>query len=298
MSKTVFLNPGHGGSDSGAVANGFKEKDLNLTIALACRDELKRHGVRVVMGRDKDVDRTSGEVISICNSCGAELAVDIHNNAGKGDGAEVYYYSGGGESLELANAVLAEIVKLGQNSRGAKTKVSSDGSEYYYFIRETNCPAVIVECAFVDNRTDMKIIDTTKEQKAMGVAIAKGILKTLGIDYKTESVEKVTTNFEVAGVQALLRQAYAQGIVKTFVKPIDNKKGKLTNSAILEAKKALGVKNPDYTITLDFIADLEHLVNVKREENFEKARKDVNKDGKVNIKDATTLQKELAGIEE
>lgn len=104
----------------------------------------------------------------------------------------------------------------------------------------------------------------------------------------------IMDNFETAGVQALLRQAYAQGIVKTFVKPIDNKVGKLTKSAILEAKKALGVKNPDYTITLDFIANLEHLVNVKREENFEKARKDVNKDGKVNIKDATALQKEIA----
>lgn len=294
MSKTVFLNAGHGGSDSGAVANGFKEKDLNLTIALSCRDELKRHNVKVVMGRDKDVDRTSGEIIEICNDSNADLAVDIHNNAGGGDGAEVFYYSGGGTSETLADNILAEIVKIGQNSRGAKTKVSSDGSEYYYFIRETNCPAVIVECAFVDNRTDMKIIDTTKEQKSMGVAIAKGVLKTLGIAYKAENTEKVTTNFEIAGVQALLRQAYAQGIVKTFVKPIDNKAGNLTKSAILEAKKALGVKNPDDKITLDFIADLEHLVNVKREENFEKARKDVNKDGKVNIKDATALQKELA----
>lgn len=296
MSKTVFLNPGHGGSDPGAVANGFKEKDLNLIIALSCRDELKRHDVKVAMGRDKDVDRTSSEIIEICNGSNADLAVDVHNNAGGGDGAEVYYYSGGGTSKTLANNILAEVIKVGQNSRGIKTKVSSDGSDYFYFIRETNCPAVIVECAFVDNKTDIKIIDTAAEQKAMGVAIAKGVLKTLGIAYKAESTEKVATNFEIAGVQALLRQAYAQGVVKTFVKPIDNQKGKLTNSAILEAKKALGVKNPDYTITLDFIANLEHLVNVKRGENFEKARKDVNKDGKVNIKDATALQKELAGM--
>ncbi len=105
-------------------------------------------------------------------------------------------------------------------------------------------------------------------------------------------------NFEAAGVQALLRQAYAQGIVNTFVKPIDNKIGKLTNAAILEAKAALGVKNPDYTITLDFIADLEHLVNVTREANFDKARKDVNQDGRVNVRDATALQKEIAGIED
>lgn len=295
--KTVFLNPGHGGSDPGAVANGFKEKDLNLTIALSCRDELKRHGVRVVMGRETDVDRTSSQIIEACNFSGATLAVDIHNNAGKGDGAEVYFYSGGGTSEELANAILAEVVKLGQNSRGAKTQLNDDGSDYYYFIRETNCPAVIVESAFVDNREDMKIIDTVPEQKAMGVAIAKGILKVLGVTYNTET----KANFEVAGVQALLRQAYAQGIIKTFVKPIDNKKGKLTKAAILEAKEYLGVKNPDTSLSVSFIADLEHAVNVMRIAKEaalkEKAAGDINGDGKVNVKDVSTLQKKLAGKE-
>ena len=184
MAKTVFLNPGHGGSDPGACANGFKEKDLNLTITLACRDELKRHGVNVVMGRDKDVDRTSKQIIKACNSSGAELAIDIHNNAGGGDGAEIYYYSGGGTSKTLAQNILNCIVAIGQNSRGIKTRKGSNGSEYYYFIRETSMPAVIVECAFVDNRTDMNVLDTTAEQKQMGVAVAKGILKTLGIAYK------------------------------------------------------------------------------------------------------------------
>ena len=261
MNKTVFLNPGHGGSDPGAVANNFKENDLNLKIALSCRDELKRHNVKVIMSREKDTDLTSGEVIKMCNSSDASLAVDIHNNAGKGDGAEVYYYSGGGTSKELAEAILAEIVKLGQNSRGVKTKVDSDGSDYYYFIRQTSMPAVIVECAFVDNPEDMKILDTESEQKAMGVAIAKGILKILGVAYKSNTSN---ANLTVAGVQALLRQAYAQGIVKTFVKPIDNKKGKLTNAAILEAKKFLGEDAADTTYDLEFIQKLEHQVNLKR----------------------------------
>lgn len=191
MTKTVFLNAGHGGSDPGAVGiNGIKEKDVNLTVALACRDELKRHGVTVYMGRSTDVDRTSSQIIEVCNSCGADIAVDIHANAGKGDGAEVFYYSGGGESKELAKAILDEIVKLGQNSRGIKTKVDDNGNDYYYFIRETSMPAVIVECAFLDNKTDVKIIDTTAEQKKFGVAIAKGILKQLGIAYKAPATTK------------------------------------------------------------------------------------------------------------
>lgn len=196
MSKKVFLNAGHGGSDPGAVGiNGIKEKDVNLTVALACRDELKRHGVTVYMGRSTDADRTSSQIIEVANSCGASLAVDIHANAGKGDGAEVFYYSGGGESKELAKAILGEIVKLGQNSRGIKTKVDGNGKDYYYFIRETSMPAVLVETAFLDS-SDVKIIDTTAEQKKFGVAIAKGILKQLGIAYKAPATTKpaATTN--------------------------------------------------------------------------------------------------------
>ncbi len=108
--------------------------------------------------------------------------------------------------------------------------------------------------------------------------------------------ESTVQNFETAGVQALLRQAYAQGIVKTFVKPIDNKTGSLTKTAILEAKAVLGIKNPDTSVDLKFFVDLEHLVNVRREENFDKARGDVNKDGKVDITDATAIQKKIAGL--
>lgn len=187
MPNDVFLAVGHGGSDPGAVANGIKEKDANLTIALACQKELVRHGVTVGMSRAKDEDESLREQINECNKFAPELAVNIHNNAGGGDGAEVFYHYGGGKGKTLAENILAEIKAIGQNSRGAKTKTEG-GVDYYGFIRETVAPAVIVECAFLDNKEDVKIIDTKAEQEAMGVAIAKGILKTMGIAYKAEAV--------------------------------------------------------------------------------------------------------------
>ena len=197
MAKKVFLSAGHGGSDPGAVGNGFKEKDLNLSITLACEAELVRHGVEVKMNRTTDVDISWEKEVSNCNSYSPDLAVNIHNNAGGGDGAEVFHHYGGGTGKTLANNILAEIVAIGQNSRGAKTKRLSNGADYYYFIREISAPSVIVECAFVDNATDIKVIDTAAEQKAMGVAIAKGILKTLGISYKAQTqtqAQKPETN--------------------------------------------------------------------------------------------------------
>lgn len=186
----VFIGVGHGGADSGAFANGVKEKDLNLPIALACNEVLARHGVITLMSRTTDENDTLNEEIRECNAFSPDLAIDIHNNAGGGDGAETFYHYLGGASKTLAENVLAEIVAIGQNSRGAKIKKGSDGRDYYGFIRETYAPAVIVECAFVDNAADLAIIDTEAERKVMGTAIAKGILKTLGIAYAEPAVEK------------------------------------------------------------------------------------------------------------
>lgn len=195
----IFLGVGHGGSDPGAVANGLREKDLNLAIALACRDVLERHGITVLMSRTKDENDDISEEIRECNAYSPDLAIDIHNNAGGGNGAEVYYYHGGGTSKVLAQNILNDIVKIGQNSRGIKTKLNANGSDYYGFIRQTKAPAVIVECAFIDNKTDIAIIDTASEQKAMGEAIAKGILKTLNIAYVEN--KPIQTNGKLYRVQ-------------------------------------------------------------------------------------------------
>ena len=201
MAKKVFLGVGHGGKDPGAIGNGFEEADLNLSIALACQAELVRNGVTVGMSRTKDENDELIEEINECNAFNPDLALDIHNNAGGGDGAEAYYHHGGGTGKILAENILAEIVAIGQNSRGAKIRKNSNGDDYYGFIRMTNAPAVIVECAFVDNANDIQIIDTAEEQKAMGIALAKGILKTLGIAYnqpQTAPPEKRMTVAQIA----------------------------------------------------------------------------------------------------
>ena len=187
----VFLGVGHGGADSGAVANGFKEKNLNLAIALACRDELVRHGVTVGMSRTKDEADPLTDEIKECNTFAPDYAVEIHNNSGGGDGAEIYHHFGGGKGKTLAQNILNEIVAIGQNSRGLKTKKNAEGRDYFGWIRQTVAPACLVECAFLDNKKDIAIIDTATEQKKMGIAIAKGILKTLGIRWAKENKNEI-----------------------------------------------------------------------------------------------------------
>ena len=175
----VYIGVGHGGSDSGAVKY-LVEKDVNLKMALACYNYLKAAGVDVKISRTTDKDSSIAEKVTAANSWGADLAIDIHNNAGGGDGAEVYHSIVGGTGERLANNILSEFEKIRQNVRGAKTKEES-GTDYFGFIRLTDMPAVITEAVFVDNAADSAQADTDAECKAFGIAIAKGVLRTLGI---------------------------------------------------------------------------------------------------------------------
>ena len=182
MSKKVFIGVGHGGTDPGAIKY-VVEKDVNLNMALACKELLEEYGIIVKMSREKDENDSLTEEIKEANAFNPDLAVDIHNNAGGGDGFEVYHSINGGTGAILAKNIEAEVVKIGQNSRGCKTKKGRNG-DYYGFIRRVKAPSVILEGAFVDNAKDVKIIDTVAEQKKIGYAYARGILKTLGISEK------------------------------------------------------------------------------------------------------------------
>ena len=199
MGKKVFLGVGHGGSDPGAVKY-IKEADVNLAMAKYCAEYLRANGVDVKMSRTVDENDPLTEEIQECNAFNPDLAVDIHNNAGGGDGFEVFYHHGGGTSKTLAQNIETEVKAIGQNSRGLKTKLNSSGSDYYGFIRCINAPSVICEGVFVDNAADAAQADELSEQKAFGIAYAKGILKTLGVaDNKPTTSEPSSSSEPASG---------------------------------------------------------------------------------------------------
>lgn len=234
MSK-VFIGVGHGGSDPGAIGYGFQEKDLNLSIALACRDALKNSGLTVEISREGDITSSLEERIRQCNNFAPDLALDIHNNAGGGDGAEVYHHYAGGTGKTLAENILSEITAIGQNSRGAKVKLNSAGKDYFGFIRQTAAPTVIVECAFVDNAADIQIVDTADKQKRMGQAIARGVLKTLGIPYQGD----VNGDGQVNAADALL--ALQDSVKLTELSGEQKDKADMNNDGRVDAADALEI---------------------------------------------------------
>ncbi|MEG0944406.1 MAG: N-acetylmuramoyl-L-alanine amidase [Angelakisella sp.] len=182
--SSAFLGIGHGGRDPGAIANGLQEADINLVVGLATRSELLRHGVEVGISRISNEDDPLSDEIAEANSFKPDIAVEIHTNAGGGDGFEVYAQTNrfAAQSRAIALSIEKEVKAFGQNSRGIKTRQNSTGADYFGWLRQVNCPAVLCEGAFIDT-TDRYIIDTVPEQQALGVTYAKGILAYLGIQW-------------------------------------------------------------------------------------------------------------------
>lgn len=206
----VFLSAGHGGSDPGAVAYGLKEKDINLQILLACRDELQKHSVTVITSRTTDVDDTVTEETKEANRCNADIAVSFHTNAGKGDGSETYYYTGSKEGKRLADICEKHVKSIGQNSRGSKSTSS------LYFLKHTTMTAVLCECAFIDNDVDNNAIDTVAKQKKFGKAYAKAILEYFNIPTTKYRVQ-IGSYSEKSNAENLVKKAKAAGFSDAFV---------------------------------------------------------------------------------
>lgn len=183
MSK-IFLDFGHGGSDSGAVSGGLVEKNMNLVTGLECKEVLEQYGVEVKLSRGSDIYVSLGERVSMANNWRADYFVSCHYNAGGGDRGEVIHSIYRNKGLSLANSIAAAMKSEGQDTMKVYEKRDQDNKDYYYVIKNTRMDAVIVEGGFIDNAVDRQLFDTVEKQKAMGRAIAYGILDYLGIAIK------------------------------------------------------------------------------------------------------------------
>ncbi len=187
MSKRVFIGVGHGGSDPGAVSYVHEAK-ANLTIALELKKALEAAGLTVGISRTRDEDDPLSEEIRKANAFKPDLAVEVHNNAGGGNGWEclVQTNSYSAQSRACALAIEAEVKAIGQQSRSLKTRLNSAGADYFGWLRQVKAPAVLLEGFFVDNKADAADFDTVAEQQALGRAYARGVLKYLGVTENTE----------------------------------------------------------------------------------------------------------------
>ena len=190
--RSIFLDPGHGGSDSGAVSGGVREKDLTLSVYNKVSSKLATLGYTVLTSRNVDKDVDLVDRADQANKANADMLLSIHFNAGGrgiARGIETYYYQATADrvpkinkenhnnperlerSRKLANKVQQNLLyQTGANDRGVKRAS-------FTVLRETSIPSILVELGFIDNPEERNKIKTNEYQERLANGIVDGIVE-------------------------------------------------------------------------------------------------------------------------
>lgn len=196
MNYKIVIDPGHGGVDPGAIANGLQEKDFNLEASKLMYDRFNELGIPVKLTRDTDETLPKTERIKrILNAYGNTkdvILISNHINAGGGDGAEVVYALRNDETL--AKSILNNIAKEGQNIRKFyQRRLPSDPTKDYYFIhRETGkLEPVLIEYGFIDSPKD-DVVQLKNNLPDYVEAVVKAVTDYIGVPYIAPGLSKDT----------------------------------------------------------------------------------------------------------
>ncbi|MDD4164695.1 MAG: N-acetylmuramoyl-L-alanine amidase [Eubacteriales bacterium] len=193
---TIIIDPGHGGEDPGAVANGFKEKELNLAIASKLQELLSISGYNVVMTRSTDILLyKEGEekrkkyydlhnrlkIIESYENC---IYVGIHMNkfpVEKYNGLQTFYSQVNSLSKDLALCVQeSSKLLLPDNNR----KIKPDNNKIF-LLEHASAPAILVECGFLSNQREAQMLANKAYQEKLAFTIFCGITEFLSFEERT-----------------------------------------------------------------------------------------------------------------
>lgn len=179
--KTVVTDPGHGGIDSGATGNGYKEKDLVLALALEIDKVLKRHGITNYLTRDKDKYVSLKDRTDFSNKIKPDIFVSLHLNSAtniNAKGLEIFSYPGSLSGEKLAAKIQDELIKAGLYTLNRGTKKAN-----FHVLRETKATAALVESVFISNVEDIKFFMDNFNRYVE--VISKSIVEYLGLKYRS-----------------------------------------------------------------------------------------------------------------
>lgn len=180
--KIITIDPGHGGSDSGAVGhNGYTEKEGAFAISQKVASILNQSGAKVVMTRDSDVDvygpnaSARNELqarVDVGNNANSDIFVSIHCNAfvnPAANGTQTFYYGSSYQGQRLAQSIQEKMIEAnGLRDRGISTC-------NFYVVKHSYMPAVLIETAFITNYDEEALLSDDEWQTTMAKAIAEGI---------------------------------------------------------------------------------------------------------------------------
>lgn len=179
--KVIVVDPGHGGSNPGAVANNTRESDNNLAVSLKLRDKLVQAGAKVIMTRD--TDRTvapegsslGAELearINLAQTNHADIFISVHSNENPDTnvaGAMTFYPNGKSSALasEVENALVTETKAVNKGTSGAT----------FYVLRNNSVPSTLVEMGFVSNGEEATLLNSDSYRTKIAQGIFNGIVK-------------------------------------------------------------------------------------------------------------------------
>ncbi len=191
--KTIIIDAGHGGEDGGAVSeNGILEKEVNLKISQKLEHILNLFGVNTEMIRrdDSSLGENSSELIrnrkvkdirrrvEIINNTPDALLISIHQNSFPQEnckGAQVFYSERNEESKVIAEFLQEELRNVLNKNNLRKAKTDSS----IYILNNVNCPAILIECGFLTNKEEEKLLASEGYQKKIAACMTGAIIKNL-----------------------------------------------------------------------------------------------------------------------
>ncbi|KGP90679.1 N-acetylmuramoyl-L-alanine amidase [Pontibacillus chungwhensis BH030062] len=188
----LYLDPGHGGKDPGAIGDGIVEKDINLDIALRIRASILNdyENVEVLMSRTDDRTKSLTERTEEANAWGADYYLSIHCNAldGKANGYEDFIHdslSNSSITARYQNVIHGEVMKInGLKDRGQK-------KANFHVLRESTMPALLTENGFIDNKKDAALIKQASWRQKIAIGHVNGLAKAFNLQPRPVEAKQI-----------------------------------------------------------------------------------------------------------
>lgn len=211
----IYIDPGHGGTDPGAIGYGLQEKVLTLTIAKKIESLLKEYkDVSVRMSRTNDKSLTLKQRTDDANTWGADFFLSIHINAGGGTGYEDYRYNTlsitsdtGKFQAVIHAAVIGKLRAFGVVDRGAK-------AANFHVLRESHMAAMLSENLFIDTKVDAELLKRNDVLDAIAHGHVEGLVKAFNLKKKEVEATPVNTVTQKPTVKnpSIVYEAHVQGV--------------------------------------------------------------------------------------
>ncbi|WP_353854418.1 cell wall-binding repeat-containing protein [Bacillus sp. Bos-x628] len=179
LGQTIFIDPGHGAQDAGAIGNGLLEKNVNLEVGLKLQTKLNQAGALTAMSRTSDTFDSLQTRVRKGANANADVFISIHANANdnsSANGTETYYDTSyaATDSLKLAQRIQPRMANaLGTRDRGVKTAG-------FYVIKYSKMPSVLLETGFVTSPIDANVLKSSTNKSQLASGIANGVSTYFG----------------------------------------------------------------------------------------------------------------------